>query len=220
MLLRKASFALSCLLAMSLVESALAETRTELADGIRGKAAVSFTGQYEVAAPVAKVRAALQRPLMMGMLWESYQYGPGYKVSALAEPRAVHVIDPSGIVGDVWPVSSTGDRLVYVARGNLNHWAVPVMNKGSAVFDLGLAPQGAGTQVTVTVFLRPENQIAGAALWLLTPIAKARINSRVTNNFHDATNILMDISSAPQGVAERLKGDVRQEFERAFVGNR
>ena len=63
------------------------------------------------------------------------------------------------------------------------------------------------------------NQIAGAALWMLTPIVKARINSRVTNNFQDAAIILRDISSTPRSVAERLRGSLRQEFERVFVGN-
>jgi hypothetical protein len=204
------------LLLLCLSQSASAETRAERADRIRKEAKVSFTGQYEVACPPATVKAAMERPLMMAALWNSFAYSPAYQVFSLGEPNAVHVVDPTGIVAEILPVPAPGNRLVYLGEGKVNHWAVPALNRGAAVFDVTLAPGAMGTQVTISIAVKPESPIAGAALWVTSPVVRNRINQRVTNNISDAGEILERIATEPTAVARRLRGDARREFGRAF----
>ena len=207
---------LLCLLILCLAGATSEDPLLERANGIRENATITYTGHYEVACPLPVVKAALKKPLMMGALWTAYRYSPAYEVSALDGPTAAHVKDPTGLVGDVWFVQDEGRRLVYLAEGTLDHWAVPVLNEGTTVFDVDLAPTGAGTQMTVTVSMLPESRIARAVLWTLTPIVKARIESRVSNNFRDAARILETIATTPDEVAQRLTGNMRREFEQAF----
>ena len=209
--------ALLLLLSLCLSKSTAAETRAARADQVRKQATVSFTGRYQVACPLSTVKAAMERPLMMGALWKAFAFGPAYQVFSLGEPRAVHVVDPTGIVGEVLPVPSQGNKLVYLGEGKVDHWAVPAMNRGTAVFDVALAPKRAGTEVTISVSMKPESRVAGAALWVLGPVIKGRINQRMTNNFSDAGQILEKIATAPRSVAKRLRGNNRLEFERDFI---
>ena len=205
------------LMLLSVLIGAVSEDpRTERANAIREKPTVVYTGHFEIACAPAVMHAVLDNPMVMGALWKAYDYTPRYKVSALAEPRAVHVQDPTGLIGDVWPVQDPTRRYVFLAEGTVDHWAVPILNAGAAVFDVDVAPGGPGTTVRITVSLKPESGLARAALWTLTPIAKSRIESRMTANFKDLRYILEAIATTPDAVAERLDAPARQAFERAF----
>lgn len=207
---------LLCLLIAYLSGAALEDPRVKRANHIREHATITYTGDYVVASPMAVVKAALKKPLMMGALWTAYQYSPHYQTLPLEGPGTAHVIDPTGLVGDVWMVQEEGHRLVYLAEGTVDHWAVPVLNEGAAVFDVDLTATSGGTQVTVTVSMLPESRMARAVLWTLTPIVKARIKSRITHNFKDAARILKAIATTPDDVGGHLQGTMRREFEQTF----
>ncbi len=207
---------LVCLLLIGLSGAVVQDPRTDRANEIREDATITYTGHYDVACPPALVKKALQNPALLGVLWRSYRFTPTYKVSALNEPGAVHVKDPTGLVGDVWPVGSPGHAFTYLAEGTVDHWAVPALNEGGAVFDVDLAATGAGTAVTVTVSMQPESYLARAALWAASPLVIKRIKSRVSNNFKDIGWLLEAIAANPDEVAQRLRGKTRRDFDRIF----
>jgi hypothetical protein len=207
--------ALLCLLLLGAACPAGAETRAEQADRVRAKAVVRVTESFDLPCPPEIVLASLQHQLAMAALWSSYMFTPAYQVSQAAD--AVHVVDPTGASGDLWTISTSPQRVVLLGVGTLDHWGIPGLKRGAAVFDIELAPQPPGTRMNVTVSLKPARWVAGVGLWLLAPIAHARIEKRMTHNVHDASQILQDISRDPSAVAQRLTGDVRKEFESAFA---
>ena len=204
---------LVCLLFLGLSGAVSKDPRADRANEIRKDPTITFTGHYEVACPPALVETALQNPLTMGALWAAYRYTPAYKVSALDEPGAVHVKDPTGLIGDVWPVNDQDHQFVYLAEGTVNHWAVPALNEGTAVFDIDLAATSGGTQVTVTVSLQPESRLARAALWAIYPFVRDRIENRMTHNFRDLARLLEAISTKPDKVGRRLTETARRDFD-------
>ncbi len=183
---------------------------------VRDEATISYAGRYEVPCTHSLLGGALDHLLVMGALWAAYGYAPTYKVSSLGESGAVHVEDPTGIVGVVWPVVKADGRRVYLAEGKLDHWAVPALNAGTAVFEMETVPDGVTTQVVLRVFVKPESRIAGAVLWMLSPAVRARIENRITLNLGDVGKILQDIEHTPRAVASRLEGDLRKKVEQAF----
>lgn len=162
------------------------------------------------------VARALDHPALMGSLWEIYGFAPAYRITGLNDPGAVHVADPTGIAGDIWPVSASGTRRIYLAEGTLTHWAVPMLNKGSAVFEIEIRSENAMTLIGVDVFIQPESGIAGTLLWALSPILKAHIENRISLNIQDAAKILEDIERSPDQVVPRLPDGLRPKFAQAF----
>ena len=192
------------------------QERAVSAAQVRRDAAITFVGNYVVRCPHELVQKALDHPVLMGALWANYGYAPKYEVSGLAEPGAVHVVDPTGIVGDLWPVQRKGHSRVYLAAGKIDHWAVPALNGGRAVFAMETVAQDSLTRVKVEVFLEPDSDLASALLWFLQPLAVKHIDNRITLNFKDTARILETIHRRPEKVRARLKGELLKEFERVF----
>jgi hypothetical protein len=208
------TFVLSLIL---LVPSLYADKdRAATAAQVRKDAAITFTGNYAVNCPRELVQKALDHPALLGALWASYGYAPTYKVTELEESGAVHVVDPTGIVGDLWRLERKGHSRVYLAEGKIDHWAVPALNGGRAVFEVETVARDSLTQVKVKVFLEADSGIASAVLWVLEPIAIKHIDNRISLNFEDAARIMETIHRRPERVSARLKGELLREFERVF----
>ena len=207
---------LGAVLAGLVAAPVMAEDRAERAAAVRRAAAVSYSGRYEVPCLAAVLERAMDHPVLMGALWAAYGYAPAYRVSGLGEAGAAHVEDPTGIVGDLWLVEREKRYRVYLADGELDHWAVPALNRGTAVFEVRTAAKESGTEVDVAVFMEPESRIAGALLWLLSPVVEYHIENRISLNLEDAAKILEAIDRTPAAVADRLEGPQRQEFLEAF----
>jgi hypothetical protein len=188
---------------------------------VREQASVIYKSQHKVACYRELVEAALLNPLVMGALWASYGYKPSYRISGEKSLGAdgswpIHIEDPTGIVGNIWQIKAVNGRYTYLARGKLDHWAVPAFNEGTAVFDMEIISSGSTTQVKLDVFLMPESRFSEAVAWVLSPIIKARVENRVTLNLQDVSSILEDIAEEPEEVAKRLKQPLRKEFEQDF----
>ena len=205
-----------CVALLSVSPPAGAETRAEQADRVQRKATVRVRESFDLPCAPAIALASLQQPLVMAALWNSYGFSPAYRVTP-GEEGAVHVVDPSGLTGELWTISAAPDRIVFLGVGTLTHWGIPGLKRGAAVFQVDLAPQAAGTRMDVAVFLKPDLWLARAGLWMLAPIAHGRIESRMKNNVRDASQILLDISQKPDSVAQRLSGELRAEFGAAFA---
>ena len=183
---------------------------------VRSEAAIVFSKTYQVDCPPAVVEKALDHPALMGALWDIYGYAPAYEVKGL-DSGAVHVDDPTGIVGEVRPVKREGPRRTYLARGQLDHWAVPALNGGTAVFEVETAGNGAGTTLTVDVFIQPESGVAGALLAVLEPLVLSHVDNRVSLNLEDAAKIMRAIDQEPEAVFGRIEeAELQNAFRRVF----
>lgn len=184
---------------------------------VRHEAAITFSKEYQIKCPLAVVEKALDHPALMGALWDVYGYAPAYKITGLEQPGAVHIDDPTGIVGELWPYKRDGPRRIYIAQGKLDHWAVPSFNGGLAVFELETTGKGDFTAIKVKVFIEPESGFAGALLSVLEPLVIKHVDNRVTLNLEDAAKIMEAISQEPEAVADRLEAaGLQREFSRIF----
>jgi len=159
---------------------------------------------------------ALDHPLVMGALWRAYGFAPAYAISG--RPDSLHVFDPTGLVGDAFPCARTTYSVQYLVLGKLNHWAVPVLNKGLAVFAVVWRDTGSGIDADATVYVQAGSGIAGLLLRLVRPLLAAHVENRISHNVRDAQRIVADIERDPARVASRLEGGLRDEFAQAFGG--
>jgi hypothetical protein len=159
---------------------------------------------------------ALDHPLVMGALWQAYGFAPAYVVSG--QPDSLHMYDPTGLLGDAFPYERDSNSMRYLVLGKLNHWAVPVMNKGLAVFAVTWQETGGGVATDVNVYVKAGSGFAGVLLRLARPLLARHVENRVSLNVQDARKIVADIEADPAAVAGRLQGAMRQEFSATFGG--
>lgn len=189
---------------------------TATVERVRTEAAIAFSKTYQVDCPLAVVEKALDHPALMGALWDIYGYAPAYKVKGL-DNGAVHVDDPTGIVGELRPIKREGPRRIYLAHGELDHWAVPAFNSATAVFEIKTTGNDAGTALTVDVFIKPESSVTGALLAALEPLVLSHVDNRVSLNLEDAAKIMQAIERAPEAVVNRIEVvELQREFRRVF----
>ena len=198
------------------LSSASAQTLVERVVKVREGATASYERDLRIACPVDIVEKALDHPAVMGAVWKVFGFTPEYRVSALERASDLHVEDPTGIVGDGWLVATGPGRRVFLGQGKIDHWAVPMLNEGSIVIEVEFEARGASTQISVAVFVRPESWIAGAVVGAFSGVVEQHVGLRVTANAIDVRTILEAITGDPEGVASRLDGSSRADFETVF----
>jgi hypothetical protein len=60
---------------------------------------------------------------LIGRLWGIYRFQPAYQVTRT--DSGLHVVDPTGIIGDIQQVGRSDLFRCFYGRGEFNHWAVP-----------------------------------------------------------------------------------------------
>jgi len=168
---------------------------------LQKKPDVALTANYEINARPAVVEAMLQSPILVARLWETHDFTPRYKVRMRG--NAIHVDDPTGIQGDLYPVEQAGNRRVWVGIGNLNHKLVPSF-KGKMALVLSTSPKGSGIAARVDLFIRTDSRTLGLLASALFPLVKSRVQHRMTANAADLGTILAEVSAEPQKAAGRL----------------
>ncbi len=213
--LRAGSWLLVATLLLS--HTSLASTLAHRAAEAREDATASYTHRVTLQCPQEIVLRVLNHPVLMAELWRASGYTPVYQITALDSPTDIHLDDPTGIVGDAFLVSAEADRRVYLAEGELDHWAAPMLNRGSVVLEISWQARGNATRLEIAVYLKPESWLAGAVLRAFSPVVEKHMGTRVAANARDAATILEDIASRPAQVALRLEGQSRADFENLFL---
>jgi hypothetical protein len=168
---------------------------------LQSKPDISLTGNFEFNARPAVLDALLKSPMLVARLWEANGFTPKYKVRMRGD--AIHVDDPTGIQGDLYPVEQTGNRRVWVGMGNLNHALVPSF-KGRMALVLTTAPKGSALAARVALYIRTDSRFLGFLASTFFPLVRARVEHRMTANAADIGTILAEVSSDPQKAAARL----------------
>ena len=183
---------------------------------VLGSPDVSLTERFDVAAPPRVCETMYNELLLLGQLWDAYQFAPPYKVSI--NGKAIHVVDPTGIEGDLYLVDKSFNRRVYYGAGKLNHKLVPHFTGKIAVV-LTTEVKGKGTTTQVDVRVRVDNRLMGFLSSAAFPLVKKHAEKRVISNTTDLSVILKDIEEKPVDVAKRLKKqEDAEKFARLFPG--
>jgi hypothetical protein len=141
-------------------------------------------------------------PLLFADLWNAYGYGPAYSVRA--EGAVLHVSDPTGLAGKVAIVEASPRRRRYLVEGEVDHWAVPFMNEGTAVFVLDTVVDAEGVAGELIVSVQAGSAIAGFVLRLTRSVLLAHVANRIELNLQDASTLLQLIERQPEMVQRKV----------------
>ncbi len=180
---------------------------------LQSKPDISLADDFEFTARPAIVDALLQSPMIVARLWEARGFTPKYRVSLQGD--GIHVVDPTGIEGDLYLAEQTGNRRVWVGFGSLNHRLVPSF-KGRMALVLTTQPRGSGVSAHLAVYVRADSRALGFLASTFFPLVRARIQHRVAANAADVGAILAEVSADPQKAAARLGHDDAAALLRAI----
>ncbi len=162
----------------------------------------TVSGTFELPATPALLDSLVRSPMLLAHLWEAYDFTPRYK--ARPQGGGIHVDDPTGIAGEVYPVEDSPVRHVFYGTGALNHRLVPSF-RGRLALVLTVSPKGGGSAARVDVYIRAESRFLGFLASTLFPLVRTRAQHRIEANMNDITSILKDVSTAPRQAAARLR---------------
>ncbi len=162
----------------------------------------SISGTFDLPANPTLLDGLLRSPMLLAHIWEAYGFTPLYK--ARMQGNGIHVDDPTGIAGDIYPIEQSLVRHVFYGTGALNHRLVPSF-KGRIALVFTMTPKGSGVSTRVEVHIRAESRLLGFLASTFFPLVKTRAQHRMDANMHDITTILSDIARAPRQTAARLK---------------
>ena len=162
------------------------------------KLSLSFT----LATSPEALSALIRKPLLLLSLWKAYGFSPRYAAGAI-DGGGLHIVDPTGMVGDLFLVEGTNSARRYFGRGAINHRLVPPF-RGSALFDLTMAPDMAATDLKVELTIRMENRVVGFFVWAFFPLVRSLAINRISSNINDLGTIAADLATAPKATAARI----------------
>ena len=154
----------------------------------------------------------LNNPFLVGKLWEIYQFSPHYKVTK--KGAGVHIVDPTGITGDLVEIHSDTYKRIFIAKGKMKNWYIPVSLKGRVLFLIHQAYELNRISVTINIYAEEgDTLLTKLMLKALSPVLRYYINKRVTRNMNDLTVIVDDIVSRPDSIRSKINDSFLEEFD-------
>ena len=154
----------------------------------------------------------LDNLLLMGRLWEVYAFKPSYRVSI--KGSGLHVVDPTGIEGELFLIESSSKRHVFYGDGRMKHWGLPFGIRGKALFILNYTNVHNRVQATMTVYGEGGNRVVDIMLKAISPLFFTLVNRRVQHNIRDLNTIVRDIGRNPGNVCAMLPADQVPAFKK------
>ncbi len=158
---------------------------------------------------------ALDHIDIMGGLWSRYGFQPSYRTTPTGA-GGLHIVDPSGIVGDLHPIARSDRSRTYYGEGTFDHWAIPAVFSAAGVAVVDYRADGRGVSGVMKLHLRGSNRISRFAMGLVSGLLVRHIGRRFRNNLEDTGKILRDIARDPDKVRQGLDATMRKAFDRAF----
>ena len=151
---------------------------------------------------------------LMGRLWGVYRFQPAYQVTRT--DSGLHVVDPTGIVGDVRQVRRSDLNRRFYGQGRFNHWAIPSFFTADGVILFACTTDKNRLLGEVKIFMQGNNWISRAAMTLFSETLIRHVDNRFTKNMEDMRKIIRDVADEPDRVRKGLTGPLRDDFDRVF----
>lgn len=158
---------------------------------------------------------ALDHIDIMGRLWSLYGFQPAYRTTPTGE-GGLHIVDPSGIVGELRPIARSDHARTYYGEGTFDHWAIPAVFSAAGVAVLDYRADGRGVSGEMRLHLRGSNRISRFAMGLVSGPLVRHIGRRFRSNLEDTEKILRAIAHDPDTVRQGLDAPAREAFDQAF----
>lgn len=172
-----------------------------------GNPSILYRKAFRLEARAEVWERALDNPFLMGQIWAFYRFQPPYQV--IQTDDGVHIVDPTGITGDLRQIESSHFARVFYGRATFNHWSVPSFFAADGVIVFGWEQMPDFIAAEVKIFMRGNNWISRAVMKMFSGILLRRIDSRFMRNLESLRIILRDIEYNPQKIREGLgRGDI------------
>jgi hypothetical protein len=181
---------------------------------IIGSPTVSYQKAFVVDATPEMWNRVLDHLYLIGRLWEIYRFQPAYQVTRTGS--GIHVVDPSGIIGDVQQVGQSDLSRCFYGRGEFNHWAAPSFFTADGVILFECTAERNRLLGVAKIFMLGNNWVSKAAMKLFPGTLIRHIDNRFINNLEDLKKIIRDIADEPDKVRNGLAGPLRDDFNKAF----
>jgi len=175
---------------------------------------VSYQKAFGVDATPEIWNRVLDNLYLMGRLWGIYRFQPAYQVTRT--DSGLHVVDPTGIIGDVRQVGRTDLSRCLYGRGRFSHWAVPSFFTADGVILFECTAEQNGITGEVKIFMLGNNWISRVVMKLFSGTLIRHIDNRFIHNLEDTKKIIRDIADEPDKVRNGLAGPLRDDFNKAF----
>jgi hypothetical protein len=172
---------------------------------IIGSPDLALSGSYRLSTKAEVLDKMLDEPIQLMRLWKAYRFAPHYKARAIGL-GGLHVDDPTGIAGEVFPAGISAGRRFYLANGAIAHRLVPPF-KGRAVLVVATTPEGSTVGLRVDLYIRMESRFIGFLMKPFVPYLRTLALGRLESNLADMGTILGDLSTSPAEAAARLDPD-------------
>jgi hypothetical protein len=151
---------------------------------------------------------------LIGRLWGIYRFQPAYQVTRT--DSGLHVVDPTGIIGDIQQVGRSDLFRCFYGRGEFNHWAVPSFFTADGVIMFECTTERNRILGEVKIFMLGNNWLSRVAMKLFSGTLIRHIDNRFMNNMDDMKKIIRDIADEPDKVRNGLAGPLRDDFDKTF----
>ncbi|MBT4482596.1 MAG: hypothetical protein HOC71_02845 [Candidatus Latescibacteria bacterium] len=148
---------------------------------------------------------------LMGRLWKVYNFYPQYEVSI--KGSGFHIIDPTGIEGDVFELQKGNNNRIFLASGTLKKWFVPKNLRGRVLFLFNFPNSRNQVLVKLNIYGEEGSTIADKImLKVISPVLRIYINRRIKRNINDFRTLLADIVNNPDKIRAQLSGRILDDF--------
>jgi hypothetical protein len=181
---------------------------------IIGNPTATYQKAFGIVATPEIWNRVLDNLYLMGRLWGIYRFAPAYRVTRT--DSGLHVVDPTGIIGDVRQVGRTELSRCFFGKGRFNHWAVPSFFTADGVILFEWTAERNRLMGEVKIFVLGNNWISRAVMKLFSGTLIRHIDNRFMNNLEDTKKMIRDIADEPDKVRNGLTGPLRDDFNKAF----
>jgi hypothetical protein len=210
----KRYFSIAVLILLLFSGESAAQPNEILLEEVINNPTVSYTKDFRVDAPLEIWNKTLDNPSLMGSLWELYKFQPSYKVTTT--DSGYHIVDPTGIIGDIRQVGQSDHSRTFYGTGQFHHWAIPSFFIANGVIIFEYKMDGNVLLGEIKIFMRGENRISRLAMTITSGILKSHLNNRFKNNLEDVKKLIHDIVTDPDKIKKALAGALRDDFIRCF----
>lgn len=174
------------------------------------KATLTFQIPFSVDSSLHVWNKVLDHPVLIGKLWNSYNFQPAYQITERKE--GINVVDPSGIEGDLAVTAASPNSRTFYGQGAIDHWAVPSFISAEGVFQFRYQEEGTHITGRFEVYLRGNNEVANFLMNLFSGTLKGFIHNRFTNNMADLNKIIFDLGHHPEEIRKRVAPGPLEDF--------
>ena len=192
---------------------AVAKTETIDVGQFIDRASIRHETTFVLGTSVERWNRMLDDPALMGRLWALYEFRPEYRVNIAG--TAIHVVDPTGLTGLARVLEQSPGHRLYLARGKMKNWFIPVSLSGLALISLDHGPCDDGMKVRLGLYGEEgSNRATRVLLKVIGPILSRFVARRAARNIADLQVIVDDMERDPGGIRMQLPMEWRGSFDR------